>query len=122
MIYPESKMSVSDNSGGVLAQCVRILNNSRRKGATLGGYIVISLKKAKPKKPVVKGEVHRALIIRLKKNIQRFSGNSIKSDDNALILVNEKNIPISNRIFGAVCQEANKGTYSKMMTLGKKLI
>jgi large subunit ribosomal protein L14 len=123
MIYPETKIFISDNSGGRLGYCIKVLKGSRRRGAKPGNLVIISLKKAIFHKKLKKGGIYRGILIRGKKNIQRNSGLSIKFFDNALAIVNDKNIPLSNRIFGPVYKELyyNKD-FNKILSLARIVI
>jgi len=122
MIYPETKITVNDNSGAKKCLCIKVLNGSRRKGAKPCNRVVVSLKKVKYGKRLEKGTVCRGIIIRGKKNIQRNSGISLKFNDNAIILINEKDAPIGNRIYGPVYKEIYDQTFPKIFSIIKNVI
>ena len=114
MIYSETKLVVNDNSGAKKCLCIKVLNGSRRKGAKPCNKVVVSLKKVKSGKRLMKGDICRGILIRGKKNIQRNSGISLKFNDNAIILINEKGAPIGNRIYGPVYKEIYDQSFSKV--------
>jgi len=122
MIYPETKILISDNSGAKVAKCIKVMNSSRHRGSKPSDLAVISLRKVKSNKKLRKGEIHRGVIIRCKKNFQRSSGVSIKFGDNAIVLVNEKNLPLSSRIFGPIYKELYYKNFSKVLSLAKTIV
>ena len=102
MIQTETRLRVADNSGAKLLQCIKVLGGSRRRYATVGDVIVVSVKEAMPNSKVKKGDVMKAVIVRTKKEIPRPDGSYIKFDDNSAVLITQQNEPVGTRIFGPV--------------------
>ena len=105
MIHVETNLEVADNSGARRVQCIRILGGSRRRSATIGDTIVVTVKEAIPRGRVKKGDIHKAVIVRTAKEIHRADGTSIRFDRNAAVLINPQGEPIGTRIFGPVTRE-----------------
>jgi large subunit ribosomal protein L14 len=122
MIQMQSKLLVADNSGAQLVQCIKVLGGSHRKVATIGDVIVISVKKAIPRGKVKKGDVHRAVIVRVAKEINREDGSSIRFDRNAAVLLNKQNEPIGTRIFGPVTRELRGAGFMKIVSLAPEVL
>lgn len=122
MIYPESKLLVGDNCGAKRVKCIKVLKFSKSSGAKPMSLTVVSVRKVKRSKRIVKGEVCRGVLIRLKKNIQRDTGLSVKFSTNSLILIDTKNIPIGSRLFGPIFKEFRFGEYPKLLSLAKTLL
>ena len=122
MIIPESNLEVADNSGARHVQCIRILGGSKRRWATVGDVIVVSVKEAIPRGRVKKGDVHRAVIVRTSKEIRRADGTSIRFDRNAAVLLNNANEPIGTRIFGPVTRELRARRYMKIISLAPEVL
>lgn len=122
MIYSETKLRVSDNSGAKEVKCIRSIKSSRRSGAKPGSIIIVSVRKIKNNKNLKKGQVSRGILIRAKKNIQRSNGFSIKFNDNHLVIVDRKNIPLSSRILGPIYRELRTKDYPKLLTMAKIVI
>jgi large subunit ribosomal protein L14 len=122
MIIPESNLEVADNSGARRVQCIRILGGSKRRWATVGDVIVVSVKEAIPRGRVKKGDVHRAVIVRTAKEIRRADGTSIRFDRNAAVLLNAANEPIGTRIFGPVTRELRARRYMKIVSLAPEVL
>jgi large subunit ribosomal protein L14 len=122
MIIPESNLEVADNSGARRVQCIRILGGSKRRWATVGDVIVVSVKEAIPRGRVKKGDVHRAVIVRTSKEIRRADGTSIRFDRNAAVLLNNVNEPIGTRIFGPVTRELRARKYMKIISLAPEVL
>ena len=121
MIIPESNLEVADNSGARRVQCIRILGGSKRRWATVGDVIVVSVKEAIPRGRVKKGDVHRAVIVRTAKEIRRPDGTSIRFDRNAAVLLNNADDPIGTRIFGPVTRELRARKYMKIVSLAPEV-
>ena len=100
MIQSESKLLAADNSRAKLLYCIKVLGGTRRRYATVGDIIVVSVKEALPNSKVKKGDVMRAVVVRTKKEIGRPDGSYIKFDDNSAVLINQHREPIGTRIFG----------------------
>ena len=122
MIIPESNLEVADNSGARRIQCIRILGGSKRRWATVGDVIVVSVKEAIPRGRVKKGDVHRAVIVRTAKEIRRPDGTSIRFDRNAAVLLNNADEPIGTRIFGPVTRELRARKYMKIVSLAPEVL
>ena len=122
MIIPESNLEVADNSGARRVQCIRILGGSKRRWATVGDVIVVSVKEAIPRGRVKKGDVHRAVIVRTSKEIRRADGTTIRFDRNAAVLLNNANEPIGTRIFGPVTRELRGEKFMKIISLAPEVI
>ena len=122
MIIPESNLEVADNSGARRVQCIRILGGSKRRWATVGDVIVVSVKEAIPRGRVNKGDVHRAVIVRKSKENPRADGTSIRFDRNAAVLLNNANEPIGTRIFGPVTRELRARRYMKIISLAPEVL
>ena len=105
MIQMQSNLDVADNSGAKRVQCIKVLGGSKRRVAGVGDIIVVSIKEAQPRGKVKKGDVHRAVIVRTRKDIHRADGSTIRFDSNAAVLVNKTEEPIGTRIFGPVVRE-----------------
>ena len=105
MIQQETRLKVADNSGAKEVLCIKVLGGSRKRYAKTGDLIVITVKKALPGSNVKKGEVHKAVVVRTRKERKRKDGSYIRFDDNAAVLVNENKEPKGTRVFGPVARE-----------------
>lgn len=119
MIRMQTRLKVADNTGAREVMCIKVLGGSKRKFASPGDVIVVSIKEAIPKGKVKKGSVHRAVIVRSAKGIQRADGSKISFDDNAVVLL-KQNEPIGTRIFGPVPRELRK-SYMKIVSLAPEV-
>ncbi|HEX5794436.1 MAG TPA: 50S ribosomal protein L14 [Geminicoccaceae bacterium] len=122
MIQSESNLEVADNSGARRVQCIRVLGGSRRKWASIGDVIVVSVKEAIPRGKVKKGDVHRAVIVRTAKEIHRQDGSAIRFDRNAAVLINAQGEPIGTRIFGPVTRELRAKRFMKIISLAPEVL
>lgn len=122
MIQVETTLEVADNSGARKVQCIKVIGGSKRKVASVGDVIIVSIKKAIPRGKVKKGDVARALIVRTAKEIHRADGSSIRFDTNAAVLVNKDGEPIGTRIFGPVTRELRAAGYVKIMSLAPEVL
>ena len=122
MIHPETNLEVADNSGARRVQCIKVLGGSRRKTASVGDIIVVSVKEAIPRAKVKKGEVHRAVIVRTSYPVRRVDGTAIRFDSNAAVLINKQNEPIGTRIFGPVVRELRAKRYMKIISLAPEVL
>jgi large subunit ribosomal protein L14 len=122
MIYPESKLIVGDNCGAKRVKCLKVLKFSKSAGAKPMSLVVVSVRKVKNSKRIVKGEICRGVLIRLKKTLQRDTGLSITFSDNSIILVDIKNIPVGSRVYGPIFKEFRFGDYPKLLSLAKTLV
>ncbi|MCC2662946.1 MAG: ribosomal protein [Geminicoccaceae bacterium] len=122
MIQSQSNLEVADNSGARRVQCIRVLGGSRRKWASIGDVIVVSVKEAIPRGKVKKGDVHRAVIVRTAKEIHRQDGSAIRFDRNAAVLINAQGEPIGTRIFGPVTRELRAKRFMKIISLAPEVL
>ena len=122
MIQMQTKLDVADNSGARLLQCIKVLGGSKRKTASVGDVIVVSIKEAIPRGRVKKGDVHRAVIVRTAQEVKRNDGTCIRFDKNAAVLVNKSNEPIGTRIFGPVTRELRGKKFMKIVSLAPEVL
>ena len=122
MIQMQTKLDVADNSGARLLQCIKVLGGSKRKTASVGDVIVVSIKEAIPRGRVKKGDVHRAVIVRTSKEVKRNDGTCIRFDKNAAVLVNKSNEPIGTRIFGPVTRDLRGKRFMKIVSLAPEVL
>ena len=122
MIQMQSSLEVADNSGAKKVQCIKVLGGAKRKYASVGDIIVVSIKEAIPRGKVKKGEVRRAVIVRTSKQIHRQDGSSIKFDTNAAVLLNAQLQPIGTRIFGPVTRELRTEKFMKIISLAPEVL
>ena len=122
MIQMQTRLKVADNSGAKEVQCIKVLGGSHKVVATVGDVIVVSVKSAIPKGKVKKGEVCRALIVRIAKEVRRKDGSYIKFDNNAVVLLNKQGETIGTRVFGPVCRELRSKNFSKILSLAPEVL
>jgi large subunit ribosomal protein L14 len=122
MIQAKSKLKVADNSGAKLLLCIKVLGGSKRRYASVGDIIIVSVKEAIPNSKVNKGSVMRAVIVRTVKEIHRPDGSHIKFDDNSAVLINQQNEPIGTRIFGPVARELRAKRFMKIISLAPEVL
>ena len=122
MIQMQTNLEVADNSGARRVQCIKVLGGSKRRYASIGDVIVVSIKEAAPKGRVKKGEVKRAVVVRISKDVQRSDGSVIRFDTNAAVLVNNQNEPIGTRIFGPVPRELRAKNHMKIISLAPEVL
>lgn len=122
MIQMQSNLDVADNSGARRVQCIKVLGGSKRRTASVGDVVVVSVKEAIPRGRVKKGDVHRAVIVRTAKEIRRPDGSTIKFDANSAVLINKNNEPIGTRIFGPVVRELRAKRFMKIISLAPEVI
>ncbi len=122
MIQMQTNLDVADNSGARRVQCIKVLGGSKRKYASVGDTIVVSVKEAIPRGKVKKGEVHRAVIVRTAKEIRRDDGTAIRFDRNAAVLLSPQGEPIGTRIFGPVTRELRAKNYMKIISLAPEVL
>lgn len=122
MIQQESVLEVADNSGARKVACIRVLGGTRRRYASIGDIIVVSVKDATPNARVKKGEVRRAVVVRTKKNIGRRDGSYIKFDDNAAVLIDANREPVGTRIFGPVARELRARRFMRIISLAPEVL
>ncbi len=122
MIQAESTLEVADNSGARKVACIRVLGGSRRKYASIGDVIVVTVKDAIPNARVKRGEVRRAVVVRTKKGISRSDGSYIRFDDNAAVLLDPQKEPVGTRIFGPVARELRGRKFMKIISLAPEVL
>lgn len=122
MIQQESRLSVADNSGAKEVLCIRVLGGTKRRYASIGDKIVVSVKNAMPQGNVKKGQVTKAVVVRTKKEIRRPDGSYIRFDDNAVVLLNEAGEMRGTRIFGPVARELRDKQYMKVVSLAPEVL
>jgi len=122
MIQMQTNLEVADNSGAKRVQCIKVLGGSKRKTAGVGDVIVVSVKEAIPRGKVKKGDVHRAVIVRTRKDINRADGTTIRFDQNAAVLINKAEEPIGTRIFGPVVRELRAKKHMKIISLAPEVL
>ena len=122
MIQVETMLDVADNSGARKVQCIKVLGGSKRRYASVGDIIVVSVKDAIPNGKVKKGSVHKAVVVRTKKSIHRNDGSKVKFDNNAAVIVDEKGEPVGTRIFGPVTRELRTKGQTKIISLAPEVL
>jgi large subunit ribosomal protein L14 len=122
MIQAETTLQVADNSGARKLACIKVLGGSKRKYASIGDIIVVSVKEAIPNARVKKGEVRRAVVVRTAKGINRPDGSFIRFDDNAAVLIDNQREPIGTRIFGPVARELRARRFMKIISLAPEVL
>ncbi len=122
MVQQESVLDVADNSGARKVACIRVLGGTRRRYASIGDVIVVSVKDAMPGGRVKKGEVRRAVVVRTKKAISRPDGSLIRFDDNAAVLIDQAREPVGTRIFGPVARELRARRFMKIISLAPEVL
>ena len=122
MIQPQTRLKVADNSGAKEIMCIRVLGGSFRRDGSIGDVIVASVKTATPGGTVKKGEVVKAVIVRMRKNKRRPDGSYIKFDDNAAVIINDQKMPRGTRIFGPVARELRDADFIKILSLAPEVI
>ena len=122
MIQMRTRLEVADNSGARSVQCVKVLGGSKRKTATIGDVIVVSVKEAIPRGRVKKGDVHKAVIVRTRFAVRRPDGSLLRFDRNAAVLISKEGEPIGTRIFGPVTRELRSKGYMKIISLAPEVL
>ncbi|HFE63349.1 50S ribosomal protein L14 [candidate division KSB1 bacterium 4484_188] len=122
MIQEYTKLNVADNSGAKKVMCIRLLGGSRKRYASVGDIIVVSVKNAIPNAPVKKGQVSRAVVVRTRKEIRREDGSYIRFDENAAVLLDDQGEPRGTRIFGPVARELRDKDFMKIISLAPEVL
>ena len=122
MIQMQSNLFVADNSGAKRIQCIKVLGGSKRRSASIGDIIVVSIKDAIPRAKVKKGDVYKAVIVRTSKDFQRSDGTTIRFDKNAAVLLDKQEEPIATRIFGPVTRELRSKKFMKIISLAPEVL
>ena len=122
MIQQETRLKVADNTGAKEVLCIKVLGGSRKRYARTGDLIVITVKKAIPGSNVKKGEIHKAVVVRTRKEQKRKDGSYIRFDDNAAVLVNDQKEPQGTRVFGPIARELREKKFMKILSLAPEVI
>ena len=122
MIQMQSNLFVADNSGARKIQCIKVLGGSKRRSASIGDIIVVSIKDAIPRAKVKKGDVYKAVVVRTSKDFKRRDGPAIRFDKNAAVLLDKQEEPIATRIFGPVTRELRSRGQMKIISLAPEVI
>ncbi len=122
MIQEYTRLNVADNTGAKKVMCIRVLGGSKRKYASIGDVIVVSVKSAIPGGGVKKGDISKAVVVRTKKEIGRRDGSFIRFDENAAVLINEQSEPKGTRIFGPVARELREQQFMKIVSLAPEVL
>ena len=122
MIQVQSLLDVADNSGARKVLCIKVLGGSKRRYASLGDIIVVSVKEAIPNAKVKKGDVMKAVVVRVRKDIRRADGSVIRFDRNAAVLINNQSEPVGTRIFGPVPRELRAKNHMKIISLSPEVL
>ena len=127
MIQMQTRLAVADNSGAKEVMCIKVIGGSKRRFAGIGDIIIVSIKDAMPRGKVKKGDVHRAVIVRTSKALQRNDGSAIRFTDkgdggNAVVLINKQGEPIGTRIFGPVTRELRAKNFMKIISLAMEVL
>ena len=121
MIYPQTMLTVADNTGAKKVMCIRVLGGNK-KYAKIGDTIIAVVKEAIPNMPVKRSNIVRAIVVRTKKSIRRQDGMYIRFDDNAAVIVNMDNNPRGTRVFGPIAREIRDRNYSKIVSLAPEVL
>lgn len=122
MIQMQTRLDVADNSGARSVMCIKVLGGTRRRYATIGDVIVVSVKDASPNSKVKKGDIMKAVIVRTAKEVNRKDGTYIRFDNNSAVLINNQNEPVGTRIFGPVARELRSKNFMKIISLAPEVI
>jgi large subunit ribosomal protein L14 len=122
MIQPQTRLKVADNSGAKEIMCIRVLGGSFRRDGSIGDIIVASVKTATPGGTVKKGDVVKAVVVRMRKQKRRPDGSYIRFDDNAAVIINEQKMPRGTRIFGPVARELREKDFMKIVSLAPEVL
>lgn len=122
MIQQETRLSVADNSGAKEVLCIRVLGGTKRRYASVGDQIVVTVKNALPSGNIKKGAVSKAVVVRTRKEVRRNDGSYIRFDDNAVVLLNATGEMVGTRIFGPVARELREKQYMKIVSLAPEVL
>ena len=122
MIQVQTELNVADNTGARIVECIKVLGGSKRRTASVGDKIVVSVKDAIPNGKVKKGSVHRAVVVRTKYSVLRNDGSKVKFDNNAAVIIDEKDEPLGTRIFGPVTKELRAKGQTKIISLAPEVL
>ena len=122
MIQPQSLVKITDNAGGTLGAVFKVLGSSKKRYATIGDLVIISVKVASPRKGVKKKDVHQAVVVRTRAAFRRKDGSYIRFDDNSAVLINAAKEPVGTRIFGPVARELRAKQFVKIVSLAPEVL
>jgi large subunit ribosomal protein L14 len=122
MIQQESMLKVADNSGAKLVKCIKVLGGTRRRYASIGDIIVVSVREALPNGSIKKGNILKGVIVRINREYRRIDGSYIKFDDNAIVIIDANNNPRGTRVFGPVARELRDGAFMKIVSLAPEVL
>jgi large subunit ribosomal protein L14 len=122
MIQMQTILNVADNSGAKKVACIKVLGGSRRRYASVGDVIVVSIKEAIPNSKVKKGDVMKAVVVRTAKEVRRPDGSYLKFDDNSAVLITNQMEPVGTRIFGPVARELRAKQFMKIISLAPEVL
>ena len=122
MIQAETKLRVADNSGAKVVACIKVLGGSKRRYASVGDIIIVSVKEAIPNSKVKKGDVTKAVVVRTAKEIGRPDGSYIKFDENSAVIITDQKEPVGTRIFGPVAREQRAKNFMKIISLAPEVL
>ncbi|AYE36356.1 50S ribosomal protein L14 [Borrelia turcica IST7] len=122
MVQMQTYLTVADNTGGKIAQCIKVIGGSKKRYARVGDIIVIAIKQAIPNSPVKKGDVHKAVVVRTSKEIRRRNGTYVRFDDNACVILDTNLNPRGKRVFGPVARELRDANFMKVVSLASEVI
>ncbi len=122
MVQQETRLKVADNSGAKEVLCIRVLGGTRKRYASVGDKIVVSVKEALPSGNIKKGSVTKAVVVRTKKEVRRPDGSYIRFDDNSCVLLNASDEPRATRIFGPVARELRDKQFMKIVSLAPEVL
>ncbi len=122
MIQVQTKLDVADNSGAKSVACIKVLGGSKRRYASIGDIVVVSVKDAMPRAKVKKGDIYKAVVVRTKKEVGRSDGSNIRFDNNSAVLLNRNLEPVGSRIFGPVARELRTRNFMKIVSLAPEVL
>jgi len=122
MVQQETRLVVADNTGAKEVLCIKVLGGSKKRYARVGDLIVVTIKKSIPSATLKKGEVHKAVVVRTKKETKRKDGSYIRFDDNAVVIINENKEPTGTRVFGPVARELREKKFMKILSLAPEVL
>ncbi|UPA17971.1 50S ribosomal protein L14 [Borrelia sp. MN22-0132] len=122
MVQMQTYLAVADNTGGKIAECIKVIGGSKKRSARVGDIIVIAVKQAIPNSPIKKGEVHKAVVVRTSKEIRRKNGTYVRFDDNACVILDANLNPRGKRVFGPVARELRDANFMKVVSLASEVI
>lgn len=122
MIQQQTRLDVADNSGARSVMCIKVLGGTRRRYASIGDIIVVTVKDASPNSKVKKGDIMKAVVVRTRKELNRKDGSYIRFDTNSAVLINAQNEPVGTRIFGPVARELRGKNFMKIISLAPEVL